>query len=495
MEKEYVKLIEALKSIKSLESIHNLLDWDQETVMPKEGIHARAKQSAELSYIIHQKKTSKNYENLISKCINPKTKNIKLKSLDYRHQVNLKLILEDFSKAKKLPNKFVKNLAELKSLSSQAWSKAKSEDRFDDFAPYLEKIVTAMRKEADYLSYDDHPYDALLDLYEPKMTVKEIDKLFKDLKKGLLDITQTLFKIKSGNYSILNQELHEDVQLKFCRSLLPTLGLSESIARLDTSSHPFCNTIANGDIRLTTHIKPIDPFAAISSTMHEAGHGIYEAGLVQEDFGTPIGEACSLGVHESQSRLFETFIGQSKPFIHYLAKALKGKLSNLNEKDLYLALNKVEPSFIRIESDEVTYCLHIMIRYELEKQLIEGSLKVKDLREAWNESMVKYLGIRPPTDREGCLQDIHWSAGLFGYFPTYALGNIYAAQIHERLQTSFKDFDLMVGQGDFSKINSWLNHHIHRFGRERTPKELIETATKKSLSADAYLNYLREKYL
>lgn len=495
MSQDYLKLIQNLKKTKTLESIMHLLDWDQETVMPKNGLKIRSQQNAELSMVIHQKKTAKSFENLLKKCINLKTHHIKIKNLSSREEANLRLITEDFLKSKKLPSKFVKNLAELKSNSTPAWAKAKEENRFKDFAPYLEKMVEAMKKQADYLQYEDHPYDALLDLYEPKITVKTLNSLFKELKTGLLSITKEVFVKPSANDTILKQPLDEQDQLDYCRSLLKTLSLDQTIARLDTSAHPFCNTISNGDIRLTTHIKKTGFFNSISSTLHECGHAIYEAGLIEEDFGTPVGEACSLGIHESQSRLFETFIGQSRPFVHFLAKNLKGKLSNLNPELLYKAINKVEPSLIRIESDEVTYCLHIMLRYELEKKLIEGKLKVKELNEAWNEGMKNYLGIVPPSDTEGVLQDIHWSLGLFGYFPTYALGNLYAAQIYEKLSIQFKDLNLKIAEGEFESIIRWLNKHIHEKGREKAPQVLIQEATKKQLSCDAYLKYLKEKYL
>jgi carboxypeptidase Taq len=322
-----------------------------------------------------------------------------------------------------------------------------------------------------------------------------LDKHFKPLKEGLLSITEQIYRKKKSSTSILNQAISPELQLHFCRSLLKILGLDETVARLDTSSHPFCNSICPSDVRLTTHIKPNGIFNSISSTMHECGHALYEAGLPEEEFGLPLGEACSLGVHESQSRLFETFIGQGKHFIHLLKDKLSAIAPQLNADDLYEAINVVEPSFIRIESDEVTYCLHILLRYELEKQLIEGKLKAKDLPKAWNDGMKRYLGITAPNDQKGCLQDIHWSMGLFGYFPTYALGNLYAAQIFERLQISIKDLNDQIAQGHFAQITSWLHNHIYRFGREKSPEELIKNATHKSLSCEAYLNYLNQKYL
>jgi carboxypeptidase Taq len=495
MHKDYEKLLDVLKKTKILESITHLLDWDQETMMPKQGVEIRAKQNAELSFIIHQKKTAKSFENLLAKCISISTGKIKSKNLDPRHQANLQLIREDFIKAKRLPNKFVKDLAELRSLSTQVWAKAKEENKFEDFAPYLEKVIQATRKQADYLQYDHHPYDALLDLYEPKMTTKVVDQLFGTLKSPLLDLTKKLSKQSKPSTAILEQPVDADKQLAFCRSVVEQLGLSQEVGRLDTSSHPFCNSISSQDVRLTTKIHPNAYYNAISSTLHETGHGLYEAGLPKEDFGSPLGESCSLGVHESQSRLFETFIGQGKPFVRYLSKRLKGVVLNHDENELYQAINVVEPSFIRIESDEVTYCLHIMLRYELEKDLIEGKLKVKDLKEAWNEKMQKYLGITPPTDTLGCLQDIHWSMGLIGYFPTYALGNLYAAQLFLEMKTQIKEFDGLVASGEFLPIVEWLHQKIYRFGREKSPQDLIQAATKKQLSCDAYVSYLKEKYI
>jgi carboxypeptidase Taq len=494
MPKAYEQLKELLKKNKILESITHLLDWDQETMMPKKGIQIRSLQSAELMHLVHQKTTSKTYKTALEKCIDITTAQVHLKELDYREKRNLELLRQDYLKAKKLPGKFVKQLAELRSMSSQIWSKAKEENRFEDFAPYLEKIVKAMQKKAEYLGYKDHPYDALLDLYEPMMTVKELDRLFAELKPGLISLVEEISKQKKPNLEVLKQEVSEEKQLEICRLLKNKLGLKDEIARLDTSSHPFCNSISPLDIRLTTKIKTSKPFDAISSTLHECGHGLYEAGLPYDDFGTPLGESCSLGVHESQSRLFETFIGQSLPFVNFLCKQVDHHMPHLDHQAVFAAINFVEPSFIRIESDEVTYCLHVMLRYELEKKLIEGSLKVKDLPKSWNELMKSYLKIVPESDKLGCLQDIHWSAGLFGYFPTYALGNLYAAALYEHLKIAIHDFDQLIAQGNFDKVLSFLQNHIYRFGREKSPKELIQNAVKKELTCEPYLNYLKNKY-
>jgi len=490
----YTKLCDLLSQNHALETIVRLLEWDLETMMPKEGIHLRAIQIAELSQIIHKKKTSSAFEKALSACISLKTLKIKEKDLSKREEASLHLTAEDFKKNKKLPAKFVKELTQLKAESSQIWAKAREENRFEHFQPHLEKMIAMMRKSADYIGYDEHPYDALLDQYEPHMTVKTLDKVFKELKTGLIEITNVLFNRSKAPSEILSQTVSHDDQLKFCRSILATLGLSPDIARLDTSSHPFCNSIYSKDIRLTTSIKPHTFFNAIYSTLHECGHALYEAGLPYKDFGTPLGEACSLGIHESQSRFFETFIGQGKPFIHFLTSKLKGLLPNTDVEKMYEAINVVEPSFIRIESDEVTYCLHVMVRYELEKKLLDGSLKVKDLPKAWNELMKLYFGITPPSDKEGCLQDIHWSLGLFGYFPTYALGNLYAAQLHEKLREVHPNFDALVQSGHFEPIINWLQSHIYQYGREKTPEKLVTDATKKPLSAKPYLHYLKSKY-
>jgi carboxypeptidase Taq len=490
----YEKLLAFSKQIHILESINHLLEWDLETMMPKEGIGIRSEQSSELALLIHQKKTAKAYETALSACINLKTLRIKQKGLTPREEAGLLKMQDDFIKAKKLPSKFVKKLTRLKTESSQIWAKARAENRFKDFEPYLEEMVALMRSQAEYLGYEEHPYDALLDLYEPGMTVKHLDKLFRDLKKGLLEITQVLFKRRKAGTSILTKKVDPAAQLEFCRDILKILGLTESMARLDTSSHPFCMTISARDIRLTTKIKPNQFFDAISSTMHECGHGLYESGLPLKDFGSPLGEACSLGVHESQSRLFETFIGQGKPFL----KFLKSKISSFYPiEDLdkfYEAINVVEPSLIRIASDEVTYCLHIMVRYELEKKLIEGKLSAKELPKAWKQLMKEYVGVIPENDSEGCIQDIHWSMGLFGYFPTYALGNLYAAQLFEKLHTEFPQLDSSIEKGKFEAVYEWLKTHIYAFGREKSPEALITGATGKKLSAEPYLNYLKKKY-
>ncbi len=495
MHQEYIKLIEQLKKIKVLESIEHLLNWDLETMMPKKGVNHRADQNAELSIIIHQKKTAKSFETSLDKCINIKTGKIKLKGLAKNQEASLNLIREDYLKAKKIPSKMVKELAKLRATSSTVWAQAKEDNRFDIFLPYLEKMVSFMQKQAEYLGYEDHPYDALIDQYEPKMTVKMLDKLFKDLRPGLVDLVKQIQQKPKSSEAILKQSVEAELQLKFCRQVAQYLGLSADVARLDTSSHPFCESLCPTDIRMTTRIKPNAFFDAIYSTLHESGHGLYESGLPLEEFGSPLSEYCSLGIHESQSRLFETFIGQSRPFIRFLSKKIQGILPNSDPDELYQAINIIEPSFIRTESDEVTYCLHVMLRYEIEKQLISGELKVKDVPSTWNEMMKNYLGIEPTSDSQGCLQDVHWSCGLFGYFPTYALGNLYAGQLYERLHCSIKDIDQLISEGRFESIVEWLKNHIYRYGRERTPQNLIQSATHKDLNSEAYLQYLKNKYL
>jgi carboxypeptidase Taq len=494
MANEYVRLKEQLKKIKSLSSIVALLEWDQETMMPHKAGSMRAMQLAELKHLVHQKITSRTYENALAKCIDVLTLKPRIKGLDLRNQANLKLLAEEFLKAKKLPSRFVKELATHQSQSTQAWAQAKANNRLTDFLPYLTKMIDLMRRKADFLGYDEHPYDALLNLYEPKMTIKSVDELFHQLIPGLKKITREAMK-KGPGASNLSWTMSAEAQLQLCRSLKNSLGLSDDIARLDTSNHPFCESLHPLDIRMTTKIKPEAPLDAIGSTLHEVGHGLYEAGLPIDECELPGGEYCSLGVHESQSRLFETFIGQSLPFMHFLCRNLSSHIPHADPQTLYRHVNIVQPSLIRIESDEVTYCLHIALRYQLEKELIEGTLSARDLPEKWNALMQSHLGLVPPNDATGCLQDIHWSSGLFGYFPTYALGNIYAAMIYEHLQEKFPELAQLIAAGNFTPVVRELTENIYRFGKEKKPQELIESASKRKLSCQPYLNYLERKYL
>jgi carboxypeptidase Taq len=487
MEKDFETLVNLSKQTHTLSSIERLLFWDQETMMPEGAIDIKSMQQKELASIIHAQKTSKEYGALLEKLF-------KASPLD----ANLKLMHKDYIKQLKLPASFITELAEVSSKATHAWMEARKKNNFKSFEPHLEKIIALMQKRADYLGYEAHPYDALLDEYEPEMTVSKLDALFTPLKRELTDITHIASKKKAETH-FLEGDFDIEVQKKLGHALLEAMGINKKFLRLDHSAHPFCMAIHPTDIRLTTHFKKSGFFDALSATMHEGGHGLYEQGLKAENFGLPSCEAVSMGMHESQSKLWETFIGMSMPFWkgYYptLQEAFPKQLQNISLNSFYQAINLVKPSLIRIHADEVTYGLHVILRYEIEKGFMEGKIKVKDLPDIWNHKMKEFLGVTPDSDANGCMQDIHWSSALFGYFPTYALGNLYAAQLHSALKRDLPNFDSLLEAAEYAPITKWLHDKVHIFGRTYAPEALIEKATGGKVTSAPFISYLRNKYL
>lgn len=494
----YKKLFDQSLRIHHLEGISSLLDWDQETYMPQGAANVRGDQCQTLAGIIHEEKISRKFTAPLSNLIDLKTGKILVKNLSKRQQSAVREWRRDYLIETALPKKFVEDFAKLTSQSVGVWRHAREQNQFQAFAPSLKKIVEANRKKADYIGYQDHPYDALLDLYEPGMTVKTITPIFDKLKKEIVALLKRIAQAPQVDEKCLSGNYPVEKQLLLSKQILEAMGVDFAHARLDLSTHPFCSSTHQTDTRLTTRIHPKNVFSCISTVMHEGGHALYGMGLPLEEYGTPLGSAISMGIHESQSRFWETRIGLSEPFIKFLLPLVKKTFpKTLPEVDTikyYKAINKVEPSLIRVEADEVTYPLHVILRFELEIALIEGSLAIKDLPAAWNEKMKSYLGITPPTDTLGCLQDVHWSIGALGYFPTYALGNLYAAQFFAQFTQEFPDWEKRVSQGKFLFIREFLQQHVFRYGREFRSAELIQKSTGKAFSADDYVKYLQKKY-
>lgn len=489
---------ELSKTATLFESIHNLLEWDQETYMPKEAIDYRGQQLELMASLVHKHRTSPSFKKALSKLINLETGAIEDDTLTIEQIAAAREWRRDYLKSSKLPSSFVKQLAKLSSKSIHVWSEAKRHNDFKQFAPYLEKIVALNKKKADYLGFKEHPYDALLDLYEPEMTTAYLTPLFAKLKIALTELLKGIQAKPKNHHHFFKHDYAAHSQIRFGHHLLEAMGFTKEMSRLDLSSHPFCNSLNPKDVRMTTRIIPNQPLSNIFSVIHEGGHGIYEAQLNESMYGTPLCSAISLGLHESQSRFWETIIGRSLPFWQHffplLQKEFPMQLGNANLDDFYKAVNNVESSLIRVEADEVTYCLHVIIRFELEKSLIEGSLKVKDLPLAWNDKMRTYLGISPSSDGEGCLQDIHWSMGAMGYFPTYALGNLYAAQFFESFEKAHPYWKERVSKGELLFIKEWLKENLHKYGRQYTPHEIVKKITGRDLEEKPYVKYLNEKY-
>lgn len=425
-----------LLEIRRIQSAAAVLSWDQETYMPAGGGAARAEQIATLEGLAHQRLVSAELETLLTEWIDPATGQA-ADSWDEPSRSLLRETWRDFSRAKKLPSDFVIRLSRECSLAQQAWVTAREESRFSKFLPSLKIILDLKRDEARYLGYRNSPYDALLDTYEPGATIAQLAPLFTQLRERLVPL---LRRVQASHVTIddrcLHQSFDQSKQVEFGRLVLTAMGYDFERGRLDLSAHPFTTSFHPTDVRVTTRVFEKDLPSCLFSCIHEGGHGLYDQGLDPRYYGSPLGESVSLGFHESQSRLWENCVGRSRAFWHcfypMLQHTFPQQLADVPLDRFYAAINRATPSLIRVEADELTYNLHIMLRVEIEQALIEGRAEPDDLPGLWNEKMQSYLGIVPERDAEGVLQDVHWSMGAFGYFPTYTLGNLYSVQFFEQ---------------------------------------------------------------
>ncbi len=500
MSNAYATLCDHQRHVATLSSVNQLLNWDQETYMPPSGATARADQQSALARIVHEQRTSPKIAELLSACeSNGKA--------DPIIAANLREMRRDFDHATKLPNDLVAEIAKVTSQSQEAWKSARAESDFAAFAPWLERVFKLMREKASCLGFakGGEAYDALLDEHEPDTTARQIEATFTPLRQRL---TALLAAVRARKKKIptrcLDVKLDPAAQHEFGVFILRAMGFDLDAGRLDVTTHPFCSGLAPGDTRLTTRYRGDRFTDALYGTMHEAGHGLYEQGLPKLNghtthalYGTPMSEAVSLGIHESQSRMWENFVGRSLGFWKWaLPKSRKffGKaLDRHTPAQFFAATNTVSPSFIRVEADEGTYNMHVMIRFEIERALLSGDLKVKDVPGVWNERYASYLGVKVPDDRRGCLQDVHWAFGLVGYFPTYTLGNLYAAQFWEKIRDDLPALDKDIAAGRFLGLRDWLKENIHRHGRRYSASELCRRVTGKELSADPLMRHLTAK--
>lgn len=496
--KAYQDLKEISTEIHNYGSILTLLHWDQETYMPSGGISARSAQIAQLSTLMHELKTSRRFKNCLEKLVSLSSGKPKIKGLSRIHLAALREWRKDYAKATKLPASFVRTFSQTTSEACQIWANAKKQNNFKLFAPFLQKIVDLVRKKTEILGYDEHPYDALLESYEPCMTASRVGTIFDGLQKELKALLAKISSCRQIDDSFLHRKVDDELQNQLGHLFLSKLPMDMAYTRLDLTAHPFSLALHPHDSRITTRLIPNLFMSNIFSILHEAGHSFYEMGLPLEHWGTPLAEACSLSIHESQSRWWETLIGRSLPFwkqyYPMLQKAGPAYLKKVPLERFYRAINRVAPTYIRVEADEVTYCLHVILRFEIEKALITGSLQVSDLPEAWNAKMKEIFGIVPPTDTQGCLQDIHWSLGDFGYFPTYALGNLFSAHFFTAFAKKHPDWQDQVEEGELGFIREWLKTNIHRWGRTYNSEELAKKVTGKPLTETAYCSYLKKKY-
>jgi carboxypeptidase Taq len=491
MNPSYSELITRFKEVRLLESIGAVVGWDQHTYMPPKGGAHRAEQMGYLAKLGHGQLTSPRIGELLGQLDGA--------TLDDTQAVNVREIRRTYERAVKMPSKLVEEIAKTTSQAQSVWAEARKKSDFPAFAPWLDKIVALKREEAKAVGYKDSPYDALLDEYEPGATAAEITRVFAELRKDLIPLVGAIAASgKKPRKDIFTREFAVDRQHVFGQAAAAAIGFDFQAGRLDTTVHPFCSGIGPGDCRLTTRYHPRELNQGLFGILHEAGHGMYEQGLDPEHFGTPAGSACSLGIHESQSRLWENQVGRGRAFWEHflprLQQTFPGTLDDVGLDDFIFAANNVEKSFIRVEADEATYNMHIILRFELEQALMRGDLKPGDVPTAWNEKFKAMLDLTPATDAQGCLQDIHWSMGGLGYFPTYTLGNLYAAQFMQQARTDLGDLDADFRVGRFGRLKGWLNEKIHRPGMRQRAGELCQRVTGKPLSHQPLIAYLRGKY-
>jgi carboxypeptidase Taq len=484
-----------LAQITDLESAAAVLSWDQQTYMPPGGAEARAEQLATLARLSHELFTAGGTYALIEQAAGE----IGGVDGDTDDAALLRVAYRDFDRAVKLPADLVAELARTRTLAQEAWTKARAANDYPAFAPWLEKLIELTRRTAECWGYQDRLYDALLDGYEPGTTTAQVAAMYAELKPGLVSLVQAIMERGTPiDDTVLHRHYPVERQRELSESLVRTLGYDFERGRQDDTTHPFCTTFSTNDVRITTRFDPQFLSQGLLASVHEAGHAMYEQGCPTHLDRTPLRGGASMGVHESQSRLWENLVGRSRPFWQHffplLRETFPDALGDSNPDAFVRALCKVMPSFIRVESDEVTYNLHVLLRFELENDLLEDRLSVANAPEAWNAKMREYLGLTPPDDAHGILQDVHWSIGIMGYFPTYSIGNLLAAQLWETATREIPAIPEQIARGEFAPLLGWLREKIHRHGRKYLPNDLIERATGQPLMSAPFLRYLTAKY-
>lgn len=491
----YERLCDYAREVALLTSARQLLEWDERTKLPSAGGTHRAEQVRFLAGLIHQKQTAKEMGDWLTRLADSPL------AEDPQSDTGavIRKLRRDYDKRTKLPQKLVEELARLGVVGQRSWSESRKENSFAKFRPVLEEILVLKREEAEAIGYDDVPYDALLDEFEPGEKTANVARVLGGLREQLVPLVREIAaSSRRPNQELLKRRFPIDRQESFGKRVATAIGFDFQAGRLDVSQHPFCCEPGPHDIRITTRYEENFFPTGLFSILHEAGHGIYEQGLNKEAYGLPTGQSASLGLHESQSRMWENLVARSRSFWeHFYPEAqnvFSESLGNVSLEDFHFAINEVRPSLIRTEADEVTYNLHILVRFDLEQALLEDDLAVADLPAAWNEKYREYLGIEPPSDADGVLQDVHWGACLFGYFPTYSLGNLYASQLFAKAEEELGDLDAMFRRGEFDALRQWLKTNVHGEGRRYSAAELIERVTGRPLSHDALMGHLREKF-
>lgn len=494
MSKKYIEFINLVKTINELRAIEMLLEWDQQTYMPAQGVKDRALQLSTLSTLIHDKLTSKKMGNFLEELQKPKVQ----EKLSKQQKANVREIAWEYHRAKAVPSKLVKEISKTKSESFNKWCKAKNKSDFKIFLPFFEKIVDLKKQEAEAIGYEEKLYDAFLDGFEPGFKSSEVENLFSGLEKKLVKIVSKIVeKGERPPTSFVKCGFPIDLQKKFNLELARKIGFDFERGRVDEAMHPFTAGTLH-DTRITTRYDEKDIRPALFATIHEGGHALYEQGFLEEHYGTPMAQPVSFGIHESQSRMWENFIGRGMAFWQYFYPRLKKffpkQFKDRSSEEFYFAINDVWPSLIRVQADEVTYNLHILLRYEIESAMFEDALEPRDTPQVWNEKIEKFFNLEVPNDSQGVLQDVHWSEGYFGYFPTYTLGNLYAAQFFFKAKKELPKLDEKIGKGEFSLILNWLRENIHYKGRLLRANDLVKEVTGKPLDDDFFISYIKEKF-
>lgn len=487
----YQQYQETLQKIADVKYASAVLQWDQETYIPPKGGEIRGRQIATLSQIAHEQFTAESVGNLLQQLQ-------EADNLSAEEQKNVQLSWYDYNKAKKLPAGFVREMSEAVNKSFYAWLQARKENNFSIFEQPLHRIVELKKQEADLLGYQKHPYDALMNDYDRGLNTDITDALFATLKPELLTILQKIKARPQVQNDFLNKHFEKDKQWQLGMEMLRRMHFDFEAGRQDLSEHPFTTNFSSRDVRVTTRIDENDFANMLWSCIHEGGHALYEQGLPEAQYGLPLGEYCSLSIHESQSRLWENCVGRSLPFWKHnfalVQQYFPQQFAGIGVEQFYKGINKVEPSLIRTEADELTYHFHVMIRYQIEKQLIEGSIATRDIPALWNELYKQYLGVTVPDDKQGCLQDVHWSHGSFGYFATYSIGSLYAAQLYATILKDTVSIEQDLSRGCSRPVWQWLQQHIYPFGRYYTSEELCTKATGDPLNSKYFIDLVSKKY-
>ena len=489
------RLIQRSNTIEDLSSVSALLGWDQETYMPDGAAASRSEHKATVSALLHELYTSGETATLVEKAreeVGANGENGDWKGAFVREFARRQDL------ATKLPTEFVREMSKATSIGQHSWRRARQESDFSLFSKELEHIVDIKRRHAEYLGYAENPYDALLDLYEPGITAAMLRPVFARLKVGTIRLLEKINGAEDRpDDSLFYSGFDRDRQLEYSREVIGRIGFSFDRGRVDLSAHPFCTSFTRSDVRLTTRVYEDDLRSCLFGLIHEAGHGMYEQGVDPQFSRTALEGGASMGIHESQSLFWENVIGRSREFWQWayprLQQTFPEKLSEVTAEDFYRMVNTMRPSLIRVEADELTYNLHIILRFEIEDDLINRRLEVAEIPEVWNRKMVEYLGIEPENDALGCLQDVHWSFGGHGYFPSYTLGKLYAAMFNNRMLEQIPDRDAQIASGEFEPTLAWLRENVHRWGRAKTPTELLRDVCGSELSEQPFLDYIERK--